>query len=328
MQKKFYVKHKPWRGESSIREAIDREIDLVPSIWRSSLRKFTGWLIDDRGLALSSIRGRIASIRRFVVTVKGKGGVHSLRSLSALDVEDFFIGYSKTHGNALTRSMQAAMRLFLRFAAIKRWVHPGLAEAVPSIRKYRLSTVPRGLSNETIRAMIAMSAEKSARDHAIVLLLSIYGVRRGQICALQLGDIDWQNKMITFRPQKGGKLVQHEIAPGVAASIAKYLLEERPTIENSALFLRTLKPYLPLGPPAVSDIVFSLSRQLGPKGERPCGPHAFRHAFAMRLLQSGQPLKVISDLLGHRSLDATLIYAKVDHPRLLEVASQWPEVMS
>lgn len=60
----------------------------------------------------------------------------------------------------------------------------------------------------------------------------------------------------------------------------------------------------------------------------PCGPHALRHAFATRLLQGGQPLKVIADLLGHRSLDAASIYAKVDHPRMLEIAAEWPEVSS
>jgi site-specific recombinase XerD len=60
----------------------------------------------------------------------------------------------------------------------------------------------------------------------------------------------------------------------------------------------------------------------------PRGPHTLRHAFARRLLCSGQPLKSIADLLGHRSLSATAIYARVDHPRLFEVAVEWPEVVA
>jgi integrase/recombinase XerD len=56
----------------------------------------------------------------------------------------------------------------------------------------------------------------------------------------------------------------------------------------------------------------------------PYYPHRFRHAFATRLLRSGQPVKAIADLLGQRSLDAVAIYAKVDHARLLEVAIDWP----
>lgn len=328
MQKKLSVEHKPWRGEESIREAIAREIETAPSKWRRSLRAFEVWLRDDRGLALSSIRGRIASIRRFVVALKGKGGVQTLKTVAVTDVEDFFIEYGKGHGHALTRNMQAAMRLFLRFAASKGWVKRGLADAVPSIRKYRLSHVPRGIPEETVHAIVAMSAQKSARDYAIVLLLTIYGVRRGQISALRLDDIDWRKKTIAFRPQKGGKIVQHELVPTVAAALAEYLLNERPKVDNPAVFLRTLKPYLALGPPAVTDAICSLTRQLGSECSFPRGPHAFRHAFATRLLRSGQPLKVISDLLGHRSLDAASIYTKVDHPRLLEVAAEWPEVVS
>ncbi len=177
MQKRNTAKHKPWRGENSTREAIVREIGVVPFAWKRSLRKFAVWLKEDRGLALSSIACRIASIRRFVVELNGKGGVQTLKSLKAIDVEDFFIGYSKDHGYAVTRSMQASMRLFLGFAATKRWVRPGLANAVPSIRRYRLSDVPTGLTDEIVQAMVAASAQKSARDHAIVLLLAVYGTQ-------------------------------------------------------------------------------------------------------------------------------------------------------
>lgn len=328
MQETNIAKRKPWRGGNSTRETIIREIEKVPSPWKRSLLKFAIWLGEDRGLALTSIACRIASIGRFVVEMKGKGGVQTLKLLKAIDIEDFFIGYSKDHGYAVTRSMQAATRAFLGFAATKGWVKPELAKAVPSIRRYRLSNVPRGLTNEIVRTMVAASAQKSARDHAIILLLAVYGVRRGQISGLRFDDIDWLNKIVTFRPQKGGKLVQHELVPSVAATIARYLLNERPKIDNPIVFLRAIKPHLPLAPSAVSCVVARLTRQLDPACGKPCGPHAFRHAFATRLLRSGQPLKVISDLLGHRSLDATSVYAKVDHPRLLEVASEWPEVTS
>jgi len=327
-RKKLSVKRRPWCGEDSIRESIAREIKAAPSRWSYTLRSFAVWLSEDRGSLLSTIRVRVASIRRFVVALKGNGGVQALKSLTVTDVEDFFIEYGKDHGYAARRSMQAAMRLFFRFTASKGWLKQELAESVPSIRNYRLNTVPRGLSNETVRAMITIATQKSARDHAVVLLLAVYGVRRGQISNLRLEDIDWPKKIITFRPQKGGKLVQHELISGVAAEIAKYLLTERPKVDEAAVFLRAQRPHLPLGPAAVTDIICNLARQLEPARGKPFGPHAFRHAFATRLLQGGQPLKVISDLLGHRSLDSASIYAKVDHPQLLEVAAQWPEVAS
>jgi integrase len=285
------------------------------------------WLEEERELAEGSITLRISSARQFLAAQNSLGGVKKLKRLSVTDVEDFFISYGQTHGYGRTRSMQAAMRLFLRFATSRKWVRSELADAVPSMRSYQLSSVPRGLSDDDVRALVAASAEKSARDHAIVLLLALYGLRRGQVSDLQFEDIDWRGHTIHFRPHKGGKAVQHQLVPAVAAALSEYLQHERPLVNSQAVFLRQRKPYLPLGPSVVTDIVVGLVRRLG-LDCTPCGPHALRHAFATRLLNDGQPLKVIADLLGHRSLAAVSIYAKVDHPRLLQVAAEWPEEAS
>jgi integrase len=78
-----------------------------------------------------------------------------------------------------------------------------------------------------------------------------------------------------------------------------------------------------LAPGAISTMVQARMKQFGLPAVH---AHAFRHAFATRLLRTGQPIKAIADLLGHRSLAAVAIYAKLDHPRLLEAAADWPEV--
>ena len=328
MSKKHSIKRKPWRDADSIRECIEREIKAVSTGWRRCFRAFAVWLRKDRGLELSTIGHRVTSVSHFLDALDGTGGVRVLKSLNITDVEDFFIGYAKDHGAAATRAMQAAMRQFLRFSASRGWVRHGLADSVPSLRSYRQSSVPCGFSNEFICALVAASAKRSSRDHAIVLILAIYGVRRGQISGLRFGDIDWRKKRITFCPHKRGKAVQHELVPAVAAALATYLQKERPKVDEQAVFLRARKPHLPLGPAAVREVIRRLIRRLDPACCRSGGAHALRHAFATRLLQNGQPLKVIADLLGHRSLDAVSIYAKVDHPQLLEVADEWPEVAS
>jgi integrase/recombinase XerD len=109
--------------------------------------------------------------------------------------------------------------------------------------------------------------------------------------------------------------------------LADYLQYERPDVRFEEVFLRAYKPHLPLGPGAITGLVYGLFERIGLQ-KTPRGPHAFRHAFATRLLHAGQPLEVIADLLGQRSLKSVSIYAKVDHPRLLEVARQWPEEAS
>jgi integrase/recombinase XerD len=318
----------PWRAEETPRRQVDTAIWRAPRGWRRCLRAFATWLESERELALSTITHRIVSMRTFLTTHLGAvGGVRKLRRLGVTDIEDFFIGYAKTSGPMATRQMQAGLRLFLTFAGRRGWARDDLAGAVPSLRTYRLSGVPRGFDDEQVRQLIRASAECSRRNQALILLLAVYGVRRGQVAALRFQDIDWRARTIRFAGHKECKTVKHELMPAVAEALVAYVQDERPPSDHAAVFLRAKRPYLPLNPGVISFVVSELCARLRIEGP-PHGPHALRHAFATRLLHAGQPLEVIADLLGHRSLASVAVYAKVDHPRLLEVAREWPEVLS
>jgi integrase len=216
----------------------------------------------------------------------------------------------------------------LKFAATRGWVGCDLADAVPSLLSYRLSGLPRGLSDEEMSTLLGSPWDRGEcvrRDRAVVFLLATYGVRRQQVSALQLADINWCERTITFAAHKGGKAIHHSLTQTVAESLADYLRNERPISDCGYVFLRHWPPHLRLGPMAISTMVRSRMVRCGLP---PRGPHALRHAFATRLLRAGQPVKAIADLLGHRSLDSVAVYAKVDHARLLESAVDWPEVAS
>jgi integrase len=217
------------------------------------------------------------------------------------------------------------MRQFLGFAAERGWVARELVTAVPILHSYRLSGLPRGLSDEEIETALATPWQGVAalRDRATLCLLATYGVRRGQVSALRLEDIDWHGRTLAFAAHKAGKALRHALTAVAAQALAKYLRRERPATECEHVFVRARPPYVRLSPLAISTMV---SARLASCGLPPRRPHAFRHAFATRLLRCGQPPKVIADLLGHRSLDAVSIYAKVDYAQLLECAVEWPEV--
>jgi integrase len=248
--------------------------------------------------------------------------------LDAQGIEAFFVKFGQSHKRPTLRVMQGAMRLFLRFAALQGWVGEELVTAVPSLVTWRLSGLPRGLSDEQLTTLLTSpwsSGECPRRDRAIVDLLVTYGVRRLQVSALRLSDIDWRGRMITFAAQKGGKAIHHKLTAQVAQSLAEYFLQERPSSDSAYVFLRSHPPHERLGPSSISALVRTRMVRCGLP---PRYPHVLRHTLATRLLRAGQPLKVIADLLGHRSLAAVAIYAKVDFARLLEVAVDWPEQVS
>lgn len=322
-------KSSPWRAERAWEYAL-RQIAKAPRRHHRLLLKFAEWLRDDRALLPSSITVRLGCVRRFVAAMAGKGApLARLRRLAARDVERFFVDDGVGHGAAARRSMQASLRLFLSFCGQHGWVDRELVSAVPPMFVYRLAEVPRFLTDEQIvQALESVdpSSVVGARDLAMLLVLATYGVRRGQVAALRLGDIDWDERRIHFRAHKGGKPVVHELTPRVASAIASYVDRFRPRMGCEVVFLRSTSPHLPISPMAISGVVSARLKQAGVEAPL-LSPHAFRHAFATRLLRAGRPLKVVADLLGHRALDSATVYGKVDITALREIAADWPEVL-
>jgi len=316
-----------WSPDSEFIYARNRIVKACPEN-QPTLRAFEEWLREERGLSPATVTVRLGTACTFVDEITDRVGAPCVRqafeSLTSTSVEDSFVQYSNDHGRAARRSMQASMRLFLKFAASNGWVGGELAGAVPSLPFFRLSGLPDGLRDEELSMALSASwdgCECPLRNRAIILLLSIYGVRRSQVSALQFEDIDWFEKTILFAAHKGGKEIHHDLTQAAAESLADYLRNERPTSDCNYVFLRHRSPHVRLNPGAISEMVRARMVRCGLP---PRYPHSFRHAFATRLLRSGQPVKAIADLLGHRSLDAVAIYAKVDYARLLEVAIDWP----
>ena len=160
------------------------------------------------------------------------------------------------------------------------------------------------------------------RDYAILLLLSTYGMRDGEIRNLRLDDIDWRNETLRVRHSKTSGFSFLPLMEPVGEALLDYLREGRPETEAREIFTRTRAPYRPL-----VRIYSEVRRRLDAAGVRPngkCGPHTFRHARAISLLRASVPRKVIGDLLGHRSTEATIPYLKLATEDLRAIALEIP----
>ena len=224
--------------------------------------------------------------------------------------------------------MQSALRTFLRFCLYKGYIAHPLDQAVPTLRTYKLATVPRGLTEDEAQKVLQCANQKShvgRRDYAILQLLYTYGVRGGQVRALQLEDINWTNNSILFKACKCGKDIQLPLTAEVGETVLDYLQNSRPSCSDSHVFLTCRAPYHPL--PYSSSLSAIVERHIKAAAVNPPGKgaHAFRHGFATRMLQQGHSLKEIADVLGHRHLGTTFIYTKVDFNSLEQVPLKWPQ---
>jgi integrase len=158
----------------------------------------------------------------------------------------------------------------------------------------------------------------------MLLLLARLGLRPGEVARLELDDIDWAAGEIVV-PGKGRFHDRLPLPEDVGEALALYLRHDRGSSPSRRVFLRIHAPYVGLaGPCAVCAVARGALRRAGltPRGR--VAAHVFRHSLATRMIRRGASLGEISQVLRHRSVVTTQIYAKVDFEALRGVARPWP----
>jgi site-specific recombinase XerD len=158
------------------------------------------------------------------------------------------------------------------------------------------------------------------RDYAILVLLARLGLRAAEVAALRLDDIDWRAGEIVVRG-KGHTEERLPLPSDVGAAIAAYLQRGRPRRPEREVFLRMSAPLRGLTPEGVSEVVRAASERAGLGS---FGSHRLRHTAGTEMLRAGASLSEVAQVLRHRSVATTAIYAKVDHRALRQLAMPWP----
>lgn len=245
-----------------------------------------------------------------------------LARLSGREIHAFVLREARQRRQRAAETMVCALRSLLRFLHVQGWIAMPLAEAVPSVRKQR-EGLPRGLAADQVSMLFASCDRDTAagrRDFAILMLLTRLGLRRGEVAALKLDDVDWRAGEIVIR----GKGSRHDVLPlpvDVGEALVDYLRHGRPRGFGRRLVLPARAPYSEMSPGGVSQVVVRACKRAGI--ER-VGAHRLRHTIATELLRRGAGLPEIGQLLRHQSIDTTAIYAKVDRRALSRLALAWP----
>lgn len=303
----------------------------APLPYQSLLDEYLTWLTDDLYRSPRTVEKR----RRYVMPLLDSISANDsdpdrLSALTPYSLQDFLFDQCGEPGSAKAVEVACSMRRFLTFCFERGHLDRDLSAAIPSFRRYKLSGVPRAISDEDAERLLqSIDREKPVglRDYAIVQLLYTYGVRGEQVSTLQLSDIQWAAGQIRFAPIKYGKTVINPLTDEAGDSLLAYLQHGRPSSPHREVFLISKAPFTPINRSLVPWIVCNRIRKAGLEVPTP-GARAFRHRFATQMLKRGHPLKSIADMLGHRNLESTLIYAKVDFHMLEQAALEWPEETS
>jgi len=282
---------------------------------------FAHYLNEERGLSPVTISTRCERLKWFFESLQPHQD--TLRKISVMDV-DAFIERKGNQGwkRSSLSCLSSSLRSFFRYAEGQGWCEPGIAAVIKSPRLYAQEGIPEGPSWEDVQRLLeSTSGNRPAdiRDHAILMLLAVYGLRRGEVAELNLDDLDWTGERILVPRPKQRRTQSYPMVAPVGEAILRYLREVRPRCAHRSLFLTMAAPIRPLSAMSVSPIVRWRLKALGVDLPRR-GAHSLRHACASHLLASGFSLKEIGDYLGHRTANSTLSYTKVDLTGLRQVA--------
>jgi site-specific recombinase XerD len=287
------------------------------------LAAFETFMREERGLSPLTILTRHEQLRPFLHTMEHIRHVRSLQQITPQCIDRYLVEQSENGwSRASLFTLAGTLRSFFHYAEMQRWCRSGLAAATDAPTLYAQEGLPRGPGWSQVKNLIASiqgNDPVTIRDRAVVLLLAVYGLRRGEVAALRLEDLDFENELIRVTRPKSRCTQWYPLVGSVGHALLRYLQHARPRCGCREVFLAIKAPRRALSASSISAIVRWRLRAIGVHGI-PCGAHGLRHACAGHLLAKGFSFKQIGDQLGHRRAASTSIYAKVDLKGLREVA--------
>lgn len=291
----------------------------------TELANFDTYLIEVCGLMPHTRRGYLWRVRDFLSDRFGRREIN-FRSLLARDVTCFIDRRCAGQQPCSIKAMGVALNSYFRFKSLSGESVGALSAAIPVVAGWSLANLPQTLTDSEIKRLLNAfdrTRPSGRRDYARVRCLSDLGLRAIEVARLQLDDLDWRSGTVRVRG-KSRRIDTLPLPTAVGEAIGDYLRAGRPLCNSRAVFVRLRPPReKPIQTSTVSSALWHAACRCGLQ-HRLKGARMLRHGFATQLVQRGVSLKVIADLLRHRSLQTTAIYAKVDLPRLTAVALSWP----
>jgi site-specific recombinase XerD len=304
---------------ATAREAFHRDV----------VQGYDAWMRELRGLASITRSTRTTQALEFLTALGSRGDQESLTRLGVRDIDAYVQQRCRGLRRPTIEGYTVCLRSFLRYLHGSGRTALDLSCTVLGPRIYDDEHIPSALRPEEVQAVLEVARQDFSRvgrrDYALLMLLATYGLRAGEVVALRLEDINWKKEIIRLRHSKTGADSELPLLPEPGEAVLSYLENARPQSELRELFLQLQAPYRAYRGSILNCVIGSRLKAAGiiPLGRK--GPHAFRHARAVSLLRAAVPLKIIGDLLGHRSMKSTAVYLKLATEELRAVGLDIPK---
>jgi len=270
-------------------------------------------------------------VKKFLAFLDGRGV--TFKDINSLHLSSFislFISYSQRHVAKIITSIRTFLKLLYDNGYIghKAW------EMLPKVKYMRNAFIPPSWKKQDavkLLGAVDRANPMGKRDYALLLLVVRLGLRASDIRNLRLKNIDWNQKRIAIIQAKTGQRLELPILEDVGWALIDYLKNGRPKTKSDAVFVNHKAPYGRFKETnGMQHILYKYMGLAGlkiPKNEH-CGLHSLRSTLARTMLENGAPLPVISEVLGHESIQSTSYYLKINLKALRKCAIDPEEVFT
>lgn len=281
---------------------------------------FTAFLRLDKGLSKNSIEAYTNDVHKFHVFLIENIGNYEVQNITTQNIQDFLKYINMLELSATTQSrIISAIKAWFKFMNYTEIIENNPSELIDTPRLSR--NIPVILSIEEIDKIVAaidLSSETGQRNRAIIEMLYGSGLRVSELTTIKLSDIHFDKEYLRVI----GKGNSERLVPVSKESVKQiklYIDYERKQIkiekgEEDFVFLNRRGSHL------TRAMIFTIIRRLTAEAgiNKVISPHTLRHTFATHLVENGADLRVVQEMLGHKSIMTTEIYTHIDNKYLRE----------
>jgi site-specific recombinase XerD len=306
-----------------------KSVFICPPDYKPEYESFCEELIYG-GYSQATIDSAKSKIRQLIEFLSGKD-VPSSAEITISHVESFLETLSDKAVKYVAGYLYV-FRKFFTFIYEKGYTSHDLAPMLSKVRTVRNATIPYVWTKADIQKLLEAvdrNDPKGKRDYAILLIAIRLGLRIGDIRKLKQSSIDWNRKTINLVMSKTGQPIELPLLKDIGWAIIDYLQNGRPATDSECLFVRHKAPYNAFGDrnafgKELHRYIIKAALDL-PDGKKH-GMHSLRSTLAGNMLEVRSPLPIISEALGHQSVNTTSIYLKIDLEGLRKCALDPEEV--
>jgi integrase/recombinase XerD len=305
-----------------------RKIHITPV--EKEIQRFKTYMNNVCGLSSSTVHYRLRNTTEFLTDTFGNRQI-KYQNITPHRILKYVSKKAKQYKPGSTKVLTCSLRCYFRFLQFEGKCSHNLIGAVPNVPNWKLSTLPKTMSKEQLSKFLASFDRKTPsgqRDYAIALCFLELGIRAFEVKDLLLDEIDWENSTVNIRASKTSQSRILPLPVHLGRALVCYLKNGRPKTDSRNVFIRHS---VPKGKPVTIYIVRGAMRRAHERAgfsDQFTGTHVFRHTLATTMHQKGATLKEVADILGHKCIDTTTIYTKLNLTMLAKVAMPWPEVRS